>query len=211
MRLHRLAWLFPAVALFGCAHVRNDEMSSEQHLQEAEEHQRRADAARTKYPPAAEVRPSEWVRRPPPGEAQGVPQPLATAAYEQRCADEHRAAAASLQRFEDRECEGIGAAARGACPLVLGWVQRGVELKDGVRLELKPGVDTALLERRIGCHLAFAQRRDFQVPECPLYRKGVSLHHVSPTVLELRASSDQGAELLRQDLRTLFGVEAHTH
>lgn len=107
-----------------------------------------------------------------------------------RHAQQHLAAAAYLEAFEQAECKNLPPATRAACPL-LGPVTRIADVAGGVRVWFadRTPVDTILAHMR--CHLAYAQTAGFEAATaCPLYVRGIEI---------IRASDPRAIDILSKD------------
>lgn len=198
MKRSHLTTAFTITALgFACARnapsVRPDEMSAEAHRQEA---QRKSAAADKELREANTPVPQPNLAVNINGNPEGYyydrtvydakDEHLARSRELRQHAQEHEAAAASLEKFEEEQCKQFPASTRAACPL-LGPVVRMTDIPSGVRVEFAQAarVDAALAHMR--CHLAFARARGFQIASsCPLYMKGIEIRlGVAPRTIEI--------------------------
>jgi hypothetical protein len=186
MRLDLASILVAAALGLGCGTpaggVRADETSAEGHRQEAA-HERTGAAERAAlYDPRATRPDPTFVADPAnPAQVGGVfTNPTETNLRE---AEGHRAharaherAAQALERFEARECKGVPARERAACPL-LGPATAIRDLPNGVRVELAATVPVAEVAAGMRCHYAFARARGFtdEAAGCPLYIRGIDI------------------------------------
>ena len=90
-------------------------------------------------------------------------------------AQQHEAAAAALEKFEQAECKQFPSSTRIACPL-LGPVVRITDIPTGVSVQFAEGTRADAVLAHMRCHLAFAQARGFGAASaCPLYMKGIEI------------------------------------
>jgi len=213
-RMTRPAQVMCLCFLFGCTHVRPDDMSETDHRSAAAREVRSAAEDAQQYDPkAVATEPlvgSQTAEDPgPAGDTYYNPTAdhLMRAQAHLRLAHAHTAAADQLERFEDVACAKESAEQRAGCPLVTPSVERVQEAALTVRLHLKRGVDGAALVARMRCHQAFARTLAFaELPSCPLYARGLTLRLVdSGSVIELRAENGETAAQLRAQARALFG------
>jgi hypothetical protein len=198
---------------FGCAQngptVRPDEMSAEAHRQEA---QRKTAAADKELREANTPIPQPNLAANPGGNPEGYyydrsvydakNEHLARSRELRAHAQEHEAAAAYLEKFEEVQCKEFPSSTRAACPL-LGPVVRMTDIPAGVRVEFARGarVDAALAHMR--CHLAFAQARGFQTASsCPLYMKGIEIRPgAEPRTIEIVSTDAKVAHEIQRRSR----------
>jgi hypothetical protein len=94
-------------------------------------------------------------------------------------AQEHEAAAASLETFEQAECKEFPPATRSACPL-LGPVVELVDVPGGIRARFKDGIRVDAVLAHMRCHYAYARARGFGAAAgCPLYIRGIEIRRAS--------------------------------
>lgn len=94
-------------------------------------------------------------------------------------AEEHEAAAASLEKFEQAECKDFPPVTRAACPL-LGPVVELVDVPGGIRARFKDGVRVDAVLAHMRCHYAYARARGFGAAAgCPLYIRGIEIRRAS--------------------------------
>jgi hypothetical protein len=190
------------------------EMTALQHRIEAAEHDNTARAEQAKFNPAAtEPYQSRSEIDPLPAGAKIVYNPtvahLAAADAEMRAAAAHVAAAERLEAFENVACMDIPRAERAACPLLASKVAQVRETAIGIELVFNPGVDSYDINRRLSCHLAYAEANGFARPSCPLFVRGIALRLVSEGVLELSGKTPEVvSELQRQARRIFVGAPA---
>jgi hypothetical protein len=210
----------------GCAHtVKPDDMSAEAHRQKAAEE---SAAARHELALGNTASPPSFSRatpRPPPVPNLGQSPDGAPAGYFypvdaynpivdhatragllQKHAQQHLAAAAELEKFEQSECKSFPPATRAACPL-LGPVVSIGDIDFGVRVRFAKGTRIDAVLAHMQCHLAYAEKNGFDkaAAGCPLYIRGVSFR---------RAQDGQSIDILGPnpkvvaDIRRLSRVEA---
>lgn len=207
----RRVHLIPALLAAACTHV--DTMSAEQHTARASQLQERADFEESQFKPNARaVAVPLWND---PLHGPGAPDrpisynpttdTLLLAARHREAAARHLAAAAELNAFEDKECEGIPEPERPACPLITGRIRMVQEMPWGVELWMKDGVAAGPLAQRMRCHFAFARKRGFPAPTCPLYQPGVEITvGEQGAAISVRAPTTALARAVRDDARQLF-------
>jgi hypothetical protein len=179
------------LGLFGCGGgqgaVRPDQMSAEAHQQEAakdregarnETQQANSPALQPNLSISGGSNPQGYYAYPaemydPRG------QHLARAEKLSKHAQEHEAAAASLQSFEQAECKDFPPAIRSACPL-LGPVVELVDIPGGIRARFKDGIQVDAVVAHMRCHFAYAQAHGFDTAVgCPLYVRGIEIRRAS--------------------------------
>lgn len=164
--------------------ARPQDMTESGHEQAAQAHASSSDEHRAKYEADATAqRRSLAPRFDEPGgktprftvdEYNPTAHHLASAEREAKMARDHAAAAAALAGYEEQGCAAFEPPVRQACPL-MGQIQRVEELRNGVRLVPKAGVNAEAWQVHIACHLAFAQAKGRQGMEhCPLGLPGLS-------------------------------------
>jgi hypothetical protein len=181
----RDGWLWITLAasasvfvLTGCSRgVRPDDMSAAAHRQEASKERVAADEHRRQYDPHAVATMPPSRAEPAPVVVAGNPTEvhLQAANAHERHAREHEQAAAELDAFEASECAEVEHSHRAACPVLIG-VKQVVDIKGGVRVELRHAADVPEMLGRMRCHLAFARTRGYErAADCPLYVRGVDI------------------------------------
>jgi hypothetical protein len=156
--------------------VKPDEMSADQHRQEAQRERRLAREERDQYRPEAD--------RDTPGDKgdlfpQSVYNPTTShfvqAQAHENHARQHEAAARYLQKFEEGECRKFPPSTRAACPL-LGPVSALEDIPGGVRVRLASGTRADAVVAHMRCHYAYARARAFaENVSCPLYVRGIEI------------------------------------
>ena len=127
------------------------------------------------------------------------------AANSRERAEQHAAAAQTLQQFEAVECRGFAPESRAACPL-LSDVTGIEDIEGGVRITFATGVPVDAVIARIRCHFAYARARGYQgMGSCPLYVRGVDVRAGVGGTLELVASDAASTPLIRERTRTHTG------
>jgi hypothetical protein len=193
--------------IVGCASTpgaRPDDMSAVEHRQRAAEEEREADEHAANFDPNA---------APEPGYVGGskfwdviLYNPtrvhISDAATHKKHAEDHLAAAVTLEKFEQAECQSFPAETRKACPL-LGTVESVEDVDGGVTLKLSSSIDTQASLAHVRCHLAFAAKEGRQgMDECPLYLPGVKASAEGNShVLELKTDAEAGVSELRKRAR----------
>jgi hypothetical protein len=181
-------------------------MSAEDHRREAAEHDARAGAHEAQYEPERQqVGLVEGSGDGPYRYGASVYNPteshLRRGAEHRGHAEDHRAAAASLERFEEAECADFPPDTRVTCPL-LASLKAIVPTEEGARLVLAPGVNAEAVADHIGCHLAHAATHGFEgMDHCPLYLRGIALER-GDGALELRADSSSARKEMLKRLHT---------
>jgi hypothetical protein len=101
-------------------------------------------------------------------------------------AQEHEAAAASLEKFERAECKDFPPSTRTACPL-LGPVVELVDVPGGIRVRFKDGIRVDAIVAHMRCHYAYAEAHGFgSTPGCPLYIRGIEIRRArDPMAVEI--------------------------
>jgi hypothetical protein len=194
-----------------CAHTRPSEMTAAEHRAEASSHEQKAKTHQEQFQPWQTLRiPSRGPFIDSPAEGTTLYNPTAqhleAADLEMRGAAAHLAAAKTLETFEDVACQEIPRAQRAACPLLASSATEVRLTTYGVQLSLKPTVDATDINRRLNCHLAYANANGFGQPSCPLFVKGVTIRLRGLNLLEFSGNQATGPELHRQ-ARHLFGGE----
>ena len=203
-----------AASLFGCAHTRPDDMSAEEHEQEALRHQRAAIEESQQYDPnKREIAPGGFLGGPFDNDRPTIYNPteghLTAAELHRSHAREHERAAKRLVTMEDAACRGISPEARTACPLLTPYVTEVRELSRGVELRFKDGAPVDALLSRMQCHLAWARTEGYPheaAEACPLYRKGVQVRRTADRVIELGSQDPAVAVAVQKDAWQLFGA-----
>jgi hypothetical protein len=180
--------------------VKPDEMSADQHRQEAEHERRLASEERDRYRPEAD--------RQLPGDKGGdlFPQSVynpttshfvAAQAHENH-ARQHEAAARYLQKFEEGECRRFPPSTRTACPL-LGPVSGLEDIPGGVRVQLASGTRADAVVAHMRCHYAYARARAFaENVTCPLYIPGIDIRQGrEPSTVEIVSGDAVGEREIR--------------
>ena len=94
-------------------------------------------------------------------------------------AQQHEAAAASLEKFEQAECKDFPPATRAACPL-LGPAVEYVDVRGGIRVRFKEGIRVDAVVAHMRCHYAYAEAKGFGAAAgCPLYIRGIEIRRTS--------------------------------
>lgn len=177
--------------------VRPDEMSAEAHRQEAnkgvtaarnELQQSNSPASQPNMAVSANSNPQGFYY--PLDMYNPKSQHLLRAQQLSKHAQQHEAAAAYLETFEQAECKEFPPATRAACPL-LGPVAEIVDVPGGVRARFAEGTRVDAVVAHMRCHFAYAQSRGFDAgTTCPLDVRGI----------EIRATSDPRAiEIVGRD------------
>jgi hypothetical protein len=199
-----------ALVLGACAHTKPDEMSAADHRAQAAQHEKQARSAEDRFDPDARRSPYPWEIPWTEHTPQRLDNPtidnLRAAEAQRAHAAEHRQAATELEQFEETACVCIPAEGRASCPLVTSYIIRVEEASFGARLLLKKDAPIDRVEGQMSCHLAFAKTRGFSgMPDCPLYRKGVTIRRVpGEQVIEVRGNNPKAAALVRADARRMF-------
>jgi len=183
--------------------VRPDEMSAEAHRQEAARVMQEANVEKkaVSAPPNLALSPN--------GNPEGYYAPVNPSGPGSdprperlnRHAQQHLAAAAALESFEDNECNSVPPATRAACPLLGPAV--AVELvNQGVRVRFSETANVPRIVSHMRCHLAYARTRGFdRVTTCALYLRGV----------EVVAGKDgRSVELVSRDPAVVAAIQERT-
>lgn len=167
--------------------TRPDDMSAAQHRQMAAAEERKAERHEAHYDPSEEV-----TMRTAGTNAQGdviyaprVYNPtrshLHIAGQHRRHAEEHRAAARALEKFEQEQCKLFPPETRELCPL-LGTLESVQNIEGGVRVRFLDGVNMPAATDHVLCHLAYGRTQGRQgMDSCPLYIEGVTAKRVDET------------------------------
>ncbi len=204
---------FVMLALVGCAHTKNDEMTAEEHRAEASKHQDAAAQQEAQYNPN-ETRPVLAPRSPFVEDAPGLHSYNPTAEHlnqadrEMARAFEHLKAAQALEKYEDSACAGISPAERSACPLLAPFVEAVEEGSQGLTLHLKASAPAKRIAAQMGCHLAYAQANGFDRTPCPLYVKGVKIAMREDRLIDVKSTDGTVATEVRLEGRRMFGEPA---
>ena len=209
-----------ALTLASCSHssstVRPEELSAEQHRQQAARERMLAEDDYARYQPRASGPMAGAVGGPPDGPRvyaidafpyNPTERALSQAEAHLRHARQHEEAAAALEHYEEAECKEFQPKMRAACPL-LGPVQKIEDLADGVRITLADGVPLAPVLAEMRCHLAFARTRNFEgAPDCPLYLRGVEIAPSSDgAAIEVRSKTPAVARTIREESHLISTV-----
>lgn len=206
------------VALAGCASstpgAEPEDMSAEQHKDEAATHEAESKEHQARYDPEQST-PQPLV--PSPGSTRlGIDRidfrsynptekHLGHAAAHQKHAADHRAAAEALAKTEVSECAVVPEPIRAICPLA-DQITGARDLEDGVALSIAKDVPPAALLAHARCHAAVgASLGRAGMNGCPLYLKGLTLSlDAGGTELEIRAPDPKLVEVLRARVRALM-------
>jgi hypothetical protein len=202
-----------ALALAGCAHTADDQLTAVEHRTAAEEHKAKGERAAAEYEPGLDVKvPARgpFIDSPNGGLTTYNPTAdrLIEADREMRRASEHLAAARRLEAFEDAACREIPPAERSSCPLLASWISVVRETTTGLEFDLKPTIDGRDTHRRLECHLAWARANGFERPSCPLFLPGLKLGLRERGVSTLLFEGDADlARSLHAQARLLFAPD----
>lgn len=220
MRILAVLSSFGLAALLatGCASstpgAQPEDMSAEQHRAEAEAHEAEAKAHEAQFDPGASqvkggpIRPNwgrvgntsvDWRTYNPTG------QHLTHAAQHKGHAEDHRAAAAALEKSELELCAPVPVPIRAVCPLE-SQIKEVAVISEGVRLTIDAGVQPAALLAHARCHAAVGASlgRD-GMDGCPLYLKGLEMDLTEDgSALEIRASDAAVRAALQGRARALL-------
>jgi hypothetical protein len=201
MKLTRIVAMTGLVFGIGCggghSAVRPDQMSAEGHLQEAQK-DRAASNSELQQSNSPALAPN--LSSPPGSNPQAYDYPaeaynpktehLFRAQELSKHAQQHEAAAAALESFEQAECKQFPPATRAACPL-LGPVVELVDVPGGVRARFAEGTRVDAVVAHMRCHFAYAQAHGFgEMAGCPLYVRGIEIR---------RASDPRAVEIIGRD------------
>jgi hypothetical protein len=184
-------------------------MTAEDHAAESVRHRQAASDEEKRYDPSA--MPMSEIRGPFAEGTTGsvvLENPtvhhLRAADSHLRAATQHDAAAKALEATEESACRGLSQGEREACPLWPALVRAAEETPRGVRLSLKSGVDGAVLESWMRCHLAHGRAHGWE-GGCPLVVPGASVVLVNAGTLEIRGDSAKSVQAIQAEARQLFG------
>ena len=103
---------------------------------------------------------------------------LKIAGKHRKHAEDHRAAAEALDKFEEQQCKSFPPETRKVCPL-LGQLESVQDIDGGVRVRFSKGVNMDAATDHVLCHLAYGRTQGRQgMDSCPLYIKGVAAKRV---------------------------------
>ena len=123
---------------------------------------------------------------------------LVEAQQHEDLAAEHRAAAATLEHFEQAECAQFPAETRASCPL-MGQVARVTDVDGGVRIELIEGTNRDAVADHMRCHVAYARTQGREgMSHCPLYVEGASVGSDGALTLTTNAGPAAVTDLRRR-------------
>ncbi len=195
-----------------CSHIKAENQTVDEHRNEAAIHLEKAREEKAQSDPAQVMRPAPRG----PGNAMfgqvDVPfeayQPsdehMMAADRELAEANSHLAAAKSLEKFEDKACEGVSAGERASCPLFASAVRRVEWMEDGFKLTFKQSGEAAKTFPRLRCHLAYAVASGFDRPSCPLFLEGTTLRQDGADGIVFGSDSVEVAIALRAQARRIF-------
>lgn len=217
-----LSVLFPsalaAVVASSCASstpgAQPEDMSAEKHRTEAEAHEAEAKEHEAQYDPTASqlkggpIRPN-WGRAGTTSVDWRTYNPtlkhLTHASQHKGHAEDHRAAAAALEKSELELCAAVPVPVRAACPLE-SQIKEVAVTSEGVRLTIEAGVQPAALLAHARCHAAVGASLGRDGMEgCPLYLKGLEMDlSEDGSALEIRASDPAMRVALQGRARALL-------
>ena len=211
-RLMRASMVVLGVMAASCSHVKAESQTVDEHRTEAEIHLENAREEQAQADPAQPMRPAPRGPGSPMFGQLDVPfepyfpsdEHLQAADRELAAANAHLAAAKSLEKFEDKACEGVSAGERASCPLFASTVRRVDWVKDGFKLTFKQVTDAAQTFPRLRCHLAYAVASGFDQPSCPLFLKGTTLRREGTDAIAFESDSPEVAVALRAQARRIF-------
>ncbi len=198
-----------ALLSISCAHV--EQLTVDEHRNEAALHTEKARKETEKFDPTATMRaaPRTQSTSIAPGDVPFEPynpsqSHLQAADRELAQANAHLAAAETLVKFEDQACAGLSAGERASCPLFASSVSQVSWLADGFKLTFIRAADAAPTLQRLSCHLAYAASSGFDQPSCPLFLKGTSIDKAGDGAIAFRGNSAEVAQALRGQARRIF-------
>lgn len=200
--------LLASATVAGCATAgtRPEDMSAADHLKHADMERAEADHAAARYDPSA-ARPMR-VPGDPTHFTYDVDTYNPTLTYKeaakrhQRAAEEHAAAAAALESFENAQCREIPPQVRVECPL-LGQVRATHDVANGVEVTLAEGVPKEAFMAHAQCHLAFARTAGYGgMDACPLFLHGVQATEGEGRVVRFTVDDADKVQELRQLMKT---------
>jgi hypothetical protein len=209
----RNSWLWMAVVLASCTHMRAEDETVAEHRNDALLHEQKARDERARFDPSDVQRAA--TRIPGLDLQGGIPggriepynpsaEHLAEADREMREANEHLAAAKQLLAFEDKACAGLSEAQRSACPMFASTVSRVTPTNEGFTLTFKPTADVPQTYRRLSCHLAWAVANGFDKPSCPLFLEGTTLQRAGADGISFEGESKSVTLALQAQARRVF-------
>jgi hypothetical protein len=201
--------LFLNAACAGAQH-HPDDLNSSEHRTEAGKLDAQADKAEEQYDPnAADLQPQAGLQDlgMPPSE-NPTEYNLRLAQRHRRHANQHRAAAEALERFEDAQCAAMATSDAEVCPLMFG-VAEVRDIPGGVRLTVGEQSSVDQLFSQVRCHIAFGEAHgDRVVPLCALYVPGVRAAKSSAVAVELIVENPVLVKELR-DRSSIYGKHDH--
>jgi hypothetical protein len=204
--------LLSLLIVTACSHSKDEHLTAQEHRDLAELHQAKADAERAQFDPSQT---SSTLIRSPFGDTPDTAvtpynptaEHLAAADREMKRAAAHSKAAARLEAFEDVACQNVPREQRAACPLLASQVESVQNDPKGVLLRLKDSADADAIEKRLQCHLAYANATGFERPSCPLFVRGMTLKLIAPKTIALRGETPQVVAALQYQARRIFTGE----
>ncbi|MBK7863020.1 MAG: hypothetical protein IPJ65_31315 [Archangiaceae bacterium] len=200
-----------------CSHAANEKhLTAAEHRELATLHEAKADAERQQFDPSQT---RDAVVRSPftdlPDSTMNTYNPtaehLTAADRELRRAAQHSKEAAKLEAFEDAACQALPKEQRASCPLLASQVSQVTNDRSGVLLTLKDGADASGIEKRLQCHLAWANAVGFDRPTCPLFVKGMSIKLSRANVITLKGDSPEVVRQLQEQARRIFVGESNAN
>ena len=207
-----VALLTMGTAACGGSGTQPDDMSAEEHRAAGDEHEEEAGTHDSRYDPEAQRTGRSIVGTSDFAYDEGTYNPTAhhqdTAERHRGIAQQHRAAAAALELFEEAQCSMFPPSTRVTCPL-LGQTVEAADVPDGVRLRLREGVNADAALDHVRCHLAFARSHGRQgMDRCPLYLPEVSVAPTEDGALILTTRDAEQVPALRERARTHVGSQS---
>lgn len=205
-------WMAPLLLTIGCGAAPGtapDDMSASEHRRTAGRH---AEAARQHEDLAAQpdhehslalARDFDDDRRPPSEFSEWPdlmrPGPHSKAADRHAAhAAAHRAAAATLEAYEDAQCGGVAPAQRAKCPLV-GVIERVEPIDGGIRLHFASAAVADERAKASLCHAAFGRKHAHQgMPNCPLYIPNLAIERHGTQAIEITTPNAADVRVLRE-------------
>ncbi len=184
-----------------------EDMSHKEHMEAAEKEKKEAEHHESMYDPTATF-PQDYLWGDPAFNYRAYStesdyynpteyhRHIATKHHEH--ASHHKEAAETLKKFEEEECKTIHPEVRHMCPLI-GTVKAVEEVEGGARLILKEKVDVNGVYAHSKCHNRYGAVHGFkEMPNCPLYLKGISIEKKGKNTIEIRSKDGSDTEEIRR-------------
>lgn len=183
-----------------------EDLTAEQHDEQAAQEEQRAQEQYREYDPNARLHVGSVDPNSPVYYGPEVYNPTQVHLDEARELREHaaahRAVAEQLRAFEQQECAEFPADTRASCPLLLG-LQSVENIDGGVRMHFSSQLDLAPVVDHIRCHIAFAAAQGREgIEHCALYVHGAQVRVEGNSVI---LTTDEPANV--EELRRRVAVQ----